>query len=104
MEVSIDTGSRTRSLLAWVLVISQVAFSLVLVVGAGLFLRSLVNITRVDTGFSKQNVLRLNVDGSSAGYKSDDPRLRNRSRHESVLCLASVPRAFLRLPFMKANG
>jgi predicted permease len=46
-------------------------------VGAGLFLRSLVNITRVDTGFNKQNVLRLNVDASSAGYKSDDPRLRN---------------------------
>jgi predicted permease len=60
-----------------VLVISQVAFSLVLVVGAGLFLRSLVNITCVDTGFNKQNVLRLNVDASSAGYKSDDPRLRN---------------------------
>jgi cell division protein FtsX len=70
-------GSRTRSALAPVLVISQVAFSLVLVVGAGLFLRSLVNITRVDTGFNKQNVLRLNVDASSAGYESDDPRLRN---------------------------
>jgi predicted permease len=70
-------GSRTRSALAPLLVISQVAFSLVLVVGAGLFLRSLVNITRVDTGFNKQNVLRLNVDASSAGYKSDDPRLRN---------------------------
>jgi predicted permease len=71
------TGSRTRSPLARVLVISQVAFSLVLVVGAGLFLRSLVNLTRVDTGFNKENVLRLNLDASSAGYKSDDPRLRN---------------------------
>jgi predicted permease len=71
------TGFRTRSPLARMLVISQVAFSLVLVVGAGLFLRSLVNLTRVDTGFNKQNVLRLNVDASSAGYKSDDPRLRS---------------------------
>jgi predicted permease len=72
-----STGSRTRSTLARTLVISQVAFSLVLVVGAGLFLRSLINLTRVDTGFNKENVLRLNVDASSAGYKDDDPRLRS---------------------------
>ena len=71
------TGSRTRSPLARILVISQVAFSLVLVVGAGLFLRSLINLIRVDTGFNKDNVLRLQVDASSAGYKSDDPRLRS---------------------------
>jgi predicted permease len=59
------------------LVISQLAFSLVLVVGAGLFLRSLVNLTHVDTGFNKENVLRLNVDASSAGYEEGDPRLRS---------------------------
>ncbi len=56
--------------------ISQVAFSVVLVMVAGLFLRSLLNLTRVDTGFNKENVLRLNLDVSSAGYKADDPRLR----------------------------
>ena len=71
------TASRSRSPLARVLVISQVAFSLVLVAGAGLFLRSLINLTRVDTGFNKENVLRLDIDASSAGYKSDDPRLRS---------------------------
>jgi predicted permease len=70
------TGSRTRSPLARILVISQVAFSLVLVVGAGLFLRSLINLTRVDTGFNKDNVLRLQVDASSAGY-TGGPRLRS---------------------------
>jgi predicted permease len=69
------TGSRTRSSLARTLVISQVAFSLVLVVGAGLFLRSLINLTRVDTGFNKDHVLRLQVDASSAGY-TGGPRLR----------------------------
>jgi predicted permease len=76
------TGSRTRSPLAKVLVISQVAFSLVLVVDASLFLRSLINLTRADTGFNKDNVLRLQVDASSAGYKSDDPRLR--SLHQQI--------------------
>ncbi len=56
------------------LVISQVALSLVLMVGAGLFLRSLVNLNNVDTGFNKENVLRLDIDSSSAGYKAGEPR------------------------------
>jgi predicted permease len=68
-------GAGTKSPLAKVLVISQVALSLVLLVGAGLFLRSLVNLNNVDTGFNKENVLRLQVDASSIGYKEDEPRL-----------------------------
>ena len=75
------TGSRTRSPLARVLVISQVAFSLVLVAGAGLFLRTLINLTRVDTGFNKDNVLRLQVDASSAGYTGGPPL---RSLHQQI--------------------
>ncbi len=67
----------SKSLPARVLVVSQVVLSLVLLVGAGLFVRSLVNLTNVDTGFNTENVLLLKVDPSSAGYKDDDPvRLR----------------------------
>ncbi len=69
------SGSAARSPLARALVIAQVAFSLILLVGAGLFLRSLVNLNNVDTGFNRKNVLLLNIDDSSAGYKADDPRL-----------------------------
>jgi predicted permease len=58
--------------LATALVVSQVALSLVLLVGAGLFVRSLVNLTNVDTGFKKDNVIRLSIDASSVGYKEDD--------------------------------
>lgn len=65
----------TKSPLAKALVVSQVTLSMVLVVGAGLFLRSLVNLTNVDTGFNKENVLRLQTDASSIGYKADEPRL-----------------------------
>ena len=60
-------GTSAKNPLAKALVISQVALSLVLMVGAGLFLRSLVNLNNVDTGFKKENVLRLNIDSSSAG-------------------------------------
>src|SRR5580658_7956053 len=69
------SAAATKSLLARALVISQVAFSLVLLVGAGLFLRTLVNLNNVETGFNKQNVLILQPDESSAGYKEDDARL-----------------------------
>ncbi|HEX4022813.1 MAG TPA: ABC transporter permease [Acidobacteriaceae bacterium] len=65
----------TKSPLARALVISQVAFSLVLLVGAGLFLRTLINLDNVNTGFNKENVLRLQTDTSSIGYKDDDPRM-----------------------------
>ena len=56
-------------------VVLQVALSLVLVVAASLFLRSLINLTKVDTGFNRENVLRLNIDPSSVGYKEDELRL-----------------------------
>ena len=65
-----------RSPLAKVLVVSQVALSLVLMVAACLFLRTLVNLNRVDAGFNKESVLRLDIDSDITGYKSDDPRLK----------------------------
>ncbi len=85
-------GAGTKSLLAKTLVISQITLSLVLLVGAGLFLRSLVNLTNVDTGFNKENVLRLQTDASSIGYKADDPRLKTlyRQIEERVAALPSV--------------
>jgi predicted permease len=67
-------GVSSKNRLAKALVVSQVALSLVLMVGAGLFLRSLVNLNNVDTGFNKENVLRLDIDSSSAGYKGGDAR------------------------------
>lgn len=71
---AITLGARTP--LARALVISQVALSLVLTVGAFLFLRTLNNLSRVDTGFNRENVLRLDIDSSVTGYADDDPRLK----------------------------
>ena len=84
-----------RSPLSRVLVISQVALSLVLTVGACLFLRTLNNLSRVDTGFDKQNVLRLDIDSSSAGYGEDDPRFKAllRNIEERVSSLPGVQAA-----------
>jgi predicted permease len=68
-------GMGAKSPVAKILVVSQIALSVVLLVGAGLFLRSLFNLTNVDTGFNKENVLRMQVDAGSIGYKVEEPRL-----------------------------
>jgi len=89
------SSGASKSLLAKVLIVSQVALSLVLLMGAALFLRSLVNLNRVDTGFNKANVLLLSIDEGSAGYKSDDPRLAllHRQVEEQVSALPGVQAA-----------
>jgi len=86
-------GSRTP--LAKVLVISQVALSLVLTVGAFLFLRTLNNLSRLDVGFDRQNVLRLDIDSASSGYDGDDPRFKAllREIEERVSSLPGVQAA-----------
>lgn len=66
-------GSRasTRSLLSRSLVIMQVALSLLLLVGAGLFVRTLINLQRVDPGFNTQNLLMFSVSPNLIGYKDE---------------------------------
>ena len=69
-----------KGLLAQALIVSQIALSLVLIAGAGVFLRSLSNLLEVDTGFRRENVMRVRIDPSSAGYK-EDVRLTNLYEH-----------------------
>jgi predicted permease len=65
------SSALTRGPLGKALLISQVALSLLLLIGAGLFVRTLVNLQRVDTGFSQENVLLFQIDTDSVGYKAD---------------------------------
>lgn len=44
-------------------------------VSAIIFLRSLVNLTNVDTGFNREGVLRLEIDSNVTGLKGSDPRM-----------------------------
>jgi predicted permease len=52
-----------------VMVVGQVALSLVLLVGAGLFVRTLINLQSVPTGFNTQNVMLFRIDTATTGYK-----------------------------------
>ena len=50
------------------LVVAQVALSMLLVAGAGLFARSLHNLKTLDTGFQVDNLITFRVDPSLNGY------------------------------------
>src|SRR5207245_3355736 len=47
------------------------ALSVVLITGAGLFVRTLQNLWRVNVGYERENVLMFSVDANLAGYTPD---------------------------------
>jgi predicted permease len=57
------------------LVVTQVSLSLLLLVGAGLFVRTLINLESLPSGFIEENAMLFKIDTSASGYKADDPRL-----------------------------
>ena len=65
-------GSRVSPRLRGFFIVSQVALSCVLLVGAGLMLRSMVSLHRVDPGFDPENVLTARVDLGWDRYREDD--------------------------------
>ncbi len=58
------------------LVAAQIAISLLLLVAASLFLRTLANVRWQDVGFDARNVLLLRTDPAIAGYTEDAGRIR----------------------------
>ncbi|HSR50137.1 MAG TPA: ABC transporter permease [Acidobacteriota bacterium] len=67
-----ESSSSARGRSVWevrhVLVISQVALSVLALVGAGLFLRSVSQARSVDPGFESQRLAIFNIDVSTQGY------------------------------------
>ena len=61
--------------LGHVLIVTQIAISLLLVAAAGLFVRTLNNLHAVNLGFNPQNLLLFHIDAPQAGYK--DAALKN---------------------------
>lgn len=63
------TGSGSRMRLGRLLVSAQVALSVLLLVGAGLFVRTLVSLSKVDLGFRPERLLTFQTDPSRNGYQ-----------------------------------
>ena len=58
-----------RSVLSRSLIVAQVAMSLLLLVTAGLFVRTLGNLKGVDAGFNRQSLLLFRIDPRLSGYE-----------------------------------
>ena len=54
-----------------ILVVAQIAMSVVLLCATGLFLRSMTNAARIDIGFRSHGVLMMSVDPSLNGYTAE---------------------------------
>lgn len=65
------TVGRPGSRLGKSLVVAQVTISLVLLVGAGLFLRTVQNLRRVDIGFNPHNVLLFQINPALNRYDAE---------------------------------
>jgi predicted permease len=66
-----NSSAASRSLLSRGLVVLQIALSLLLLVGAGLFMRTLLNLQRVDPGFNTRNLLLFSVEPELTGYSGE---------------------------------
>jgi hypothetical protein len=57
-----------------ILVVAQVVISILVLIGAGLLGRTVLNLERADAGFKTGNLLLFGVDMTASGLKIDDPR------------------------------
>ena len=94
-----------RSWLSKSLVVVQVSLSVLLLIGAGLLIRTLRNLQHVDMGFNANNVLLFKVDPSLLGYRDEklaDLYQRSFSRLEAVPGVQSV--TFSRSPLLAQSS
>jgi predicted permease len=82
------SGDRSRLRLGKLLVVAQVGLSLVLLVGAGLFLRTLQNLKNFDAGFRSAGVLMMRIDPGARDYQR--PQLNN-FWHETLERVKALP-------------
>jgi putative ABC transport system permease protein len=87
-----ENSARTaggRQLTRRTLVVAEVAMALVLLVSAGLMLRSLTRLFAIDPGFDSSHVLTMQVEES--GHRFDDDRARNRFFMQALEAVRQVP-------------
>lgn len=90
-------GSRVGA--AKSLVAAQVAVSMLLLIGSGLFLRTLANLKSEDVGFNPDGLVMMRVDPVSAGYRGEEVGRSMQSLLERVRALPGV-----RLATFSENG
>ena len=112
-EARSNVSRKARPGLSDFLVVSQIAVSLLLVIGAGLFVRTLSTLESVQLGFNRQHVLLFAVMPRQAGYKDERivglfkelrnrfraiPGVRSASLSDGALVNEGISRTGLRIP------
>jgi predicted permease len=81
-------GSATWLRVGKAVVIGQLALSLPLLAGAGLLVRTLFNLERVDLGYARQAILTVRVDAEAAGY---DPVRQTEAFEQMLARVRAIP-------------
>jgi putative ABC transport system permease protein len=71
LKDSVGSSTRARSRFGKTLVVAQVALSLLLLVGAGLFVRTLHNLKTLDAGFRPAGVLTMGINPPDGAYQGE---------------------------------
>jgi putative ABC transport system permease protein len=99
--------SPTRRDLRRTLIVAQIAASFMLLIGAGLMVRSLMKLTGVNPGFSSDHVLTMQLDMNFSKYREDPERAayhdRLMTRLKAVPDVSSVGAAGT-IPFLERAG
>src|SRR5215469_2703155 len=84
------TTSSTRLRLRRITVGAQIGLSLLLLIGAGLFVRTLRNLQSVDLGFTPDHLFGFSVNPRLAGYQPEQVNALNKRILESLSALPGV--------------
>ncbi|MCH7717273.1 MAG: ABC transporter permease [Gemmatimonadetes bacterium] len=102
---SSDAGGTRGNKIRTILVVTEVALSLVLLVGAGLMLRSFSNIRQVEPGFDAENVLTFAVPLPFFKYRTPNGRVEFYERlYQRIEGLPGVQRVGAVVPLPLAGG
>ena len=94
-KTSVPAGSRSPFALRNLLVAGQIALSLIALVGAGLFLRSLQNAQRIAPGFDVDHLATLSFDLGAQGYTEEHGKQFQQQMLERVAAIPGVQSATL---------
>jgi predicted permease len=98
------TQSAMGSSLGKALVVSQVVLSLLVLIGAGLFVRSLQNLNAVDVGYNRQNLLLVSIAPTGAGYSGTGVSLLSRRLLDKLAAIPGVNSVSLSLNGLFTGG
>lgn len=77
------------------LVVAQIGTSFVLLIGAGLLLRTMLHLSRVDPGFDEAQVLTMHIPPNAAGRRDADIRTQHLATLDDLRALPGVQGAAL---------